>query len=127
MPWQFTHGGSETTTSDSGWSGFGWSEVRFGQVRIVACDRFAWLVPIYHSEWNASVWKVSLPLRMLIHGRTSILALRHQSTPPNCGAARGGIPFTPWDAAVLLPGAPRAFRVLLPIGVRRRTFHGDES
>src|SRR6185437_4822154 len=45
---------------------------------------------------------------MLISGRTSILALRHPNHPPKCGAALGGIPFPPWDAAFLCLSSPGA-------------------
>jgi pilus assembly protein CpaF len=41
---------------------------------------------------------------MLCSAEHSILALRHPSHPPKCGAACGGIPFPPWDAAILLGG-----------------------
>ncbi len=38
---------------------------------------------------------------MLTVGRTSILALRRPTSPPEFGPALGGIPFPPWDAASL--------------------------
>ncbi len=52
-------------------------------------------------------------LRMLLPGRTFDSGIAAPDPPPNCGVARGGIPFPPWDAALsrLRPIPPQGGRL----------------